>query len=364
MSVERQELLDLTIVTSQNLKNWMVEQGADQERVEVSYINIDLAQWQRNPQQRSSVREELGISENVPLILYAARLTHQKQPKVFAKTMLHLHQSGVTFKAVVAGDGPDFKWLQDFVSEHKLGHKVHLLGVVANKRVRELLNAADIFFLPSQYEGIALVLFEAMAMGVVPVGAAVDGQPELVTPECGILLPRSTEDEEAQHYAHHLTALINDPTRRRQMQQAGYDRLKYHFRLDQMGERMVSLLEKAKQLHTTKPRPVVDLDEARTVTPSMWHYFIGIRDSVGPLQTIPRREFQQMQQIKELTEARNWLDEQYLQWHYTAQSQKERLLELETRWIDLKRLSFGRLAAQSQNELRNRLKKLLQRNSL
>jgi glycosyltransferase involved in cell wall biosynthesis len=51
--------------------------------------------------------------------------------------------------------------------------------------------ATDIFFLPSQWEGIALTLFEAMAMQLVPVAADVGGQRELVTPDCGFLISQA-----------------------------------------------------------------------------------------------------------------------------------------------------------------------------
>src|SRR5204862_161798 len=81
------------------------------------------------------------------------------------------------------------------------------------EKVRDLMAASDIFFLPSQWEGIALSIYEAMSMGLAVVGADVGGQNELVTPDCGILLPRSTEDEEAAAYAETLEALVADPAR-------------------------------------------------------------------------------------------------------------------------------------------------------
>ena len=65
-----------------------------------------------------------------------------------------------------------------------------MLGGVPNEKMRDLLAAADIFFLPSRWEGIALAIYEAMSMGVAVVGAIVGGQAELVTPECGVLIPR------------------------------------------------------------------------------------------------------------------------------------------------------------------------------
>ena len=68
----------------------------------------------------------------------------------------------------------------------------------SNRRIKDLLNAADIFFLPSQMEGISVAIYEAMSMGIVSVGADVGGQSELVTETCGFLIKRDAQERE--HY--------------------------------------------------------------------------------------------------------------------------------------------------------------------
>jgi hypothetical protein len=136
-----------------------------------------------------------------------------------------------------------------------MSQQVRLLGAVTNERVWELMTAADVFFLPSQWEGVALSLYEAMACGVVVVGAAVGGQHELVTPECGILVGRGDENTEMEQYATVLAALLQDAPRRQAMGRAGRERVCSHFRLEQMGDRMTVLLQETLRLHTTQPRP-------------------------------------------------------------------------------------------------------------
>lgn len=263
MSVERQELLDLQIVASAYLKGWMVQRGAEAERVRVCYTNIDATQWQPDPEQRAAVRRELGVEDGVPVVLYAGRIRAQKQPRVFAHAVQRLAQRFSSFVALVAGDGPELEWLRAFVNKQGLEGQVRLLGAVANERVRELMAAADVFFLPSQWEGIALSLYEAMACGLPVVSADVGGQRELVAPECGVLVARSDEDTEAAHYAQILAALLQEPHRRQAMGQAGRRRVTEHFTLDGMGERMVALLQEARWLHETQPRPVPALAVGR-----------------------------------------------------------------------------------------------------
>jgi glycosyltransferase involved in cell wall biosynthesis len=256
MAVEYQELLDLNVVSSQHLKEWMVQHGGEPERIRVCFTNIDPNLWRPNVEQRATVRQELGLDDTVPVLLYVGRICAQKQPRVLAHTLLQLCRRSVHFAALIAGDGPDLEWLRSFVKKRSMNEQVHLLDAVSNERVRALMAAADVFFLPSQWEGIALSIYEAMACGLAVVGADVGGQRELLTPECGVLVTRSDEKTEAERYAEVLAKLLQGPQRCREMGQAGRTRVSTHFRLEQMGERMCALLHEAIQLHRAQPRPV------------------------------------------------------------------------------------------------------------
>ena len=250
-----QELLDLNIVNSHHLRDWMVARGADSSRIKVCYINVDPERWDPAQYSRAEIRRSLGVSETVPLILYAGRLCEQKRPQLFAEVMRELAQQKVELLCLVAGDGELREFLEMLIRRHRLGRRVHLLGVVSNERMRELMAAADIFFLPSKWEGIALTLFEAMSMQVVPVAADVGGQRELVTPECGFLIPQG--ENEVQQYVSVLKQLIESPELRATLGQAGRRRIVAHFTIDRMAERMVELLNRAQELSRVSPRPAV-----------------------------------------------------------------------------------------------------------
>jgi glycosyltransferase involved in cell wall biosynthesis len=249
LSIDHRAELDLTLVTSHHLKRWMVERGADAGRVEVCTINVDPDAWRPDEAMRESVRREFDLSEDTPVILYAGRLCPQKQPRVFAHVMQGLQETEQDFLALVAGDGEDRNWLEDFLIRHGLSDCVRMLGNVSSMRVRELMAAADIFFLPSRWEGIALTFYEAMACGLVVVGADVGGQRELVTEECGILVPVGDTERETALYTAAMGPLLTDPSRRRAMGRNARERICRHFRLDDMGSNMIHLLHKARALH-------------------------------------------------------------------------------------------------------------------
>src|SRR5262249_41913150 len=149
----------------------------------------------------------------------------QKRPLVFAETMRRLRDTGTAFVALVAGDGPDRSALRAFLRRHHLEDRVRLLGPQSPERVRRLLQAADVFFLPSRFEGVSVGIFEAMASGVCVVATDVGGQRELVTPDAGLLLPVTGDDADPEIYARTLHELLDDPARRRSLAAAARARV-------------------------------------------------------------------------------------------------------------------------------------------
>lgn len=241
-SAEYHDLLDAQIASSHDLRDWMVARGAPPERCFALHTPVDVERWRPDPERRAGVRKELGFPQDEPLILFAARITAQKQPRVLARVLRGLARQSLPFRCAVAGDGPDLPWLRGFVREHGLRDRVRLLGAVDATRMRDLMAASDILFLPSAYEGLALALYEAMSSGVVPVTVDAGGQRELVTPDCGILVPFD-ESQEAR-YAAALAWLLRAPRQREAMGKAARRRVVELFNMEQLGARFDQLVER------------------------------------------------------------------------------------------------------------------------
>jgi glycosyltransferase involved in cell wall biosynthesis len=254
-SAEYHELLDLQIASSHDLRDWMIARGTPPEQSAVLYTAAEVERWRPDPARRAEVRAELRAPEDVPLILYAARITEQKQPRMFAQVARNLAQRGLPFRCVVAGDGPDMPWLRAFVRRNGLAERVELLGAVEAERMRSLMAASDILFLPSAYEGLALVLFEAMSSGVVPVTVDSGGQRELVTPDSGVLV--APDERQEAHYTAALDWLIRSPRQRVAMAAAARRRMVEQFSIDQMGDQLDRLIEAACERAGSRPEPRV-----------------------------------------------------------------------------------------------------------
>lgn len=297
--VESQPLLDMSIVSSVHLKDWMVQRGAEPGRISVCYTNIDSTDWQPQPENRETIRKELALKDDFPIILYAGRIHSQKQPRVFAETMLRLRNAGLAFSALVAGDGPEFQWLQRFLIEQRLQPQIKLLGAIPNAQLKRILQGSDLLFLPSKMEGISLAIYEAMACGIAIVGADVGGQMELVTPDCGYLISRNSESGEAENYFAIISSLLSNPARLRSMGAAGRQRILHGFELRDMGRRMHELLLLSAEWNQTRPRlpvnpglgqslvsMVIDYHRIEKLVRSIWPLFLWTQRNRGHLEIL------------------------------------------------------------------------------
>ena len=210
-----QDALDLNIVTTGHLAGWMQSRGADRARIRVLYTGLQSHQPAEPDAFRNRLRSELNIPAAMPVIVFAGRICAQKRPALLAEILRVARDQGLVFHALLIGDGELRPELEALLTQHKLSACVQMLGTVTHQQWLDLLVAADILLMPSQYEGISIALLEALAAGVVPVVAKVGGQDEIVSPEAGFLIPHG--DDELPAYLSALGQLVADPARLRLM---------------------------------------------------------------------------------------------------------------------------------------------------
>jgi glycosyltransferase involved in cell wall biosynthesis len=128
------------------------------------------------------LRVELAGDEATPLALIVARLEAQKG-------LVYLVDAAAMVPDVVfaiAGEGPDRPALEARAAERGVSSRIRFLG--HRRDVPSLLAIADLFVLPSLYEGFPLSVLEAMAAGVPVVATAIGGTDELVSSDTGTLV--------------------------------------------------------------------------------------------------------------------------------------------------------------------------------
>lgn len=247
-----QDVLDLNIVTTKHSAGWMQGRGADGTRISVMYTGVRSAQATRLAEVRDTMRAELNIPADVPVIVFAGRICEQKRPAMLAKILKAAHDDGLIFRALVIGDGEQRGQLEELLSQYHLTANVQMLGSVAHRRWLDILVASDILLMPSQYEGISIALLEAMAAGVVPVVAKVGGQEEIVNPDVGVLIPHGVN--ELQEYLDALRRLLSNSAKLQQMSKQCKAFAASKLSWEGMIDNFLALLDEAHQLRVDDPR--------------------------------------------------------------------------------------------------------------
>jgi glycosyltransferase involved in cell wall biosynthesis len=114
---------------------------------------------------------------------------------------------------VIAGDGPERGRLEALVKQHGLENNVQLLGHVDQQRLSQEFSRSQVFAFPSLREFGGGVVLEALASGLPAIIVDYGGPAELVTPECGVLLPLRPRAELVESLRQAMEALAGDPDR-------------------------------------------------------------------------------------------------------------------------------------------------------
>jgi len=127
---------------------------------------------------KKDVRAELGIPKDTLLVLFIARFTKQKQPLAMIRAFREALESVPGMHLLMVGDGELKAEAVQLSTDLGLGEKISFQTF--RQDVPDVLAAADIFVLPSLWEGLPIGLLEAMAMGKAIIASDVDGTGEVL----------------------------------------------------------------------------------------------------------------------------------------------------------------------------------------
>jgi len=174
------------VAVSQQVKQQSLEDGIQAHKITVIHNGINLPPDE--PIDSSAVRAVLGINDNQPFILAVGRVTRQKGFTYLLQAMPQIISRFPNAVAMIAGDGPLREELEQEALALGVAEHVRFLGF--RQDVPHLLAAADLFAMPSVFEGFPMVLLEAMVMGKAVVASRVQGVDEiLISGENGLIIP-------------------------------------------------------------------------------------------------------------------------------------------------------------------------------
>lgn len=223
-------MADAVFANSRELRDYHARQAwIHGDSVRVIRNGVDTDRFQPQPSMRRQFRQELGVPHDSLLLGSVGRLVTIKDHITLLKAASLLAAQGVNLKVLLVGAGPEMAKLQTQVAEDaNLVGRVIFTG--ASDRVPELLNAMDVFVLPSRGEGMSNTLLEAMASALPVVASRVGGNPELIDEWCtGFLFAPA----ETANLAEALKKLC-DPELRQRFGNAARERVILHFSLERM----------------------------------------------------------------------------------------------------------------------------------
>ncbi len=229
-------LIDVHIGTNTAICQEYVRRGAPPDNVYLIEHCVDIEEYtpERFPtERRNTIRAKLNIPEGHRVVTFMARLHPQKRPMDFVELARRFaHRDDVLF--LLVGDGP---------LAHAVEREIHRIGLTNIRRIpfyrpsSEIFAITDVYVLPSEYEGMPLVLLEAQAMGIPVVVTDVGNNREVLQVTQGGVLVETIGDIAALQ--HGVEQLLHKPPDAVELRRALIEDLSQQFGIlpAQMGEK-------------------------------------------------------------------------------------------------------------------------------
>ncbi|HUB48497.1 MAG TPA: glycosyltransferase family 4 protein [Acetobacteraceae bacterium] len=197
------------------------EEAGDARRLHIARNPVavangrDPAVFRPDPVARSRLRGALGTPPDRVVVLAVSRLVARKGYRELAAAMREVPNAELW----VAGDRLESDRGEDMVAMLRsagLGDRLHLLGYRSD--VAAVMAAADVFALPSYFEGLPMSVIEAMLTGLPVVATSIRGPREQVVPDVTGLL---VKPRDSAGLAVALRRLAADKALRAAMGEAG-----------------------------------------------------------------------------------------------------------------------------------------------
>ena len=146
-----------------------------EERIFVNQCGADTKHFsvdRKNAAKRKEILAEADFPENATVLLYAGRLSPEKNVKFLPKILRSLLKfynydtERHEYRLLIAGDGPLKNWLQENLEKHAPG-KFKILGHIKDhEKLADIYANSDIFLHPNPREPFGIAPLEAMASGL------------------------------------------------------------------------------------------------------------------------------------------------------------------------------------------------------
>lgn len=213
--------------------------GVSSQAIEVIPSGRDLARFRSPDLPLGQVAHQIGVAPTARLIAFVGRLVSEKRPIDFVDIATRLAWRHTDAVFVIAGDGPLRRATEERVRTQGLTSRFRFLGRFDD--IPSLMQLASVLVLPSETEGLPLVLMEAAAAGLPVVASDVGGVSEIVENDVSGYTVRAGD---LDHFAERIDRILSTPQLREKLA-AQSRRISCRFEIGGCVERLVSLYDSA-----------------------------------------------------------------------------------------------------------------------
>jgi glycosyltransferase involved in cell wall biosynthesis len=227
------QFADCILVNADAVKEWLIGDGYAASKIAVIRNGVDLSRFDAIPPQ-VTLRRELGLADETPLVGVVSRLTRLKGLEHFleAAPRIRARVPGTHFVVVGETSPMDCQYLgelQDYATRCGIGDHVTFMGL--RNDVPAVLGRLSVSVMPSLNEALSNVVLESMAAGSPTVATRVGGTPEaLIDGLTGILVPPADSAALADAVVH----LLQQPQLAAHLGRAARARIVDHFSVRRM----------------------------------------------------------------------------------------------------------------------------------
>jgi glycosyltransferase involved in cell wall biosynthesis len=149
--------------------------GISRDKIKLLPVGVDLSEFDNLPQ-RGEFRRKYGLGNKQKIVLYLGRIVDIKGPNLLVEAFAGLAKGLEDVSLVIAG--PDAGYLpavKRLIKDLRIEERVLLTGPILGKDKLEAYVDADVYVMPSRYEGFSIAPLEAYACGT----------PVITTDRCG-----------------------------------------------------------------------------------------------------------------------------------------------------------------------------------
>ena len=178
---------DFLLTVSDDLRKKAVNMGAKPDKSRAVINGCDLAVF--HPRDRRQARAMLGIGVDTEAVVYVGRMDVKKGLRELVEAAVSLRGEREKLQVYLVGEGPDRPLIENAIAAGNTHGYIHLRPSCSFDDVAIWMAAADVVTLPSYMEGCPNVVLESLACGRPVVATEVGGIPEIMSNECGRLVP-------------------------------------------------------------------------------------------------------------------------------------------------------------------------------